>query len=262
MNKFLDALNTIPTTKGTEEETREVSPFDTDKFEELKRNYPDVNEESIKELMTKDSEEWSDTTRNEWFASSLRRDHPDWSEEKIQELVNIKDEEEEPLNVPEIESEVKDLPPEEENEKEIEVTHTDDVTGQEDSTILDENENGEIPLDFDESQVVDPTEQEILENYVPEEPPKAEEKKEPPKEKPKAKEEKEPPKAEEKKEKSQYEYLPVGLKVAKGAVDVAGDIGNRVERVGNTQLAGSSGGADEVVRQAAIPHYDYRSFFK
>lgn len=206
----------------------------------------------------KAAEEKDETQINPFDIEMAEEENPP-SQEELSEGM------EEPIvNVPEIETSIKDLPPEDENEKELDVEK---VPGQND-TLLDENENGVEPPEFDESQVVDPTEPDLEENAVsdtevnaPAEPPKAEEK-EPPKEEPKAKEEKEKPKAEEKKEKSQYEHLPVGLKVAKGAVDVVADAGNRVERIGNTQLAGSSGGADEVVRQAAIPHYDYRSFFK
>lgn len=172
------------------------------------------------------------------------------------------------IDVPEIESNVVDLPPEDVYEKEIEVEHP-----QNDVTILDENENGEIPPDFDETQVVDPEEPEIGETKVSDEEVNAPAETKPTEEKPKAEEPKEKgkpvkeekPKAEDKdkeKQGKQYEHYPVGLKVAEDAAGVVGDIGNRVERIGNTQLAGSSGGADEVVRQAAIPHYDYRSFFK
>lgn len=176
--------------------------------------------------------------------------------------------EEEPkaeIDVPEIESKVVDLPSEDVNEKEIEVEHP-----QNDVTILDENENGEIPPDFDETQVVDPEEPEIGETKVsdqevnaPAETQSTEESKA--KEKPTEGEGAKKEKTEDEKSKAegkQYEHYPVGLKVAEDAAGVVGDIGNRVERIGNTQLAGSSGGADEVVRQAAIPHYDYRSFFK
>lgn len=164
------------------------------------------------------------------------------------------------INVPEIEANVVDLPPEEVDEKEIEVEHP-----QNDVTILDENENGEIPPDFDETKVVDPEEPEIGETKVSDEEVNVPEETELTEE-PKAEEE---PSTEEntkdedtEKKGNQYEHYPVGLKVAEDAAGVVGDIGNRVERIGNTQLAGSSGGADEVVRQAAIPHYDYRSFFK
>lgn len=59
-----------------------------------------------------------------------------------------------------------------------------------------------------------------------------------------------------------YKRYPTGLRVAEDAVDVAGDVANRVERVGNKQLAGEGGTSiNDAVKQAAIPHYDYRKFF-
>ena len=90
------------------------------------------------------------------------------------------------IDVPEIESNVVDLPPEDVYEKEIEVEHP-----QNDVTILDENENGEIPPDFDETQVVDPEEPEIGETKVSDEEVNAPAETKPTEEKPKAEEPKE-----------------------------------------------------------------------
>lgn len=59
-----------------------------------------------------------------------------------------------------------------------------------------------------------------------------------------------------------YKRYPTGLRVAEDVAGVAGDVANRVERAGNKQLAGEGGTSiNDAVRQAAIPHYDYRKFF-
>lgn len=138
---------------GTEMEIEDESSMQPKySFEELKKMYPDISDKSLEELRTKSHNEWSDTTRNEWYAHALRQEYPNWSEDKIQEEVHKYDNEE---LVPEMETEVVDLPPEDENEKEIVVNRNPDSTITEDV-----EETSEDPLkDFDPNSVADPEEE-------------------------------------------------------------------------------------------------------
>lgn len=196
---------------------------------------------------------------------------------------------EEEVDVPEIETEITDLPPEDENEKVLDV----------DRTVVEEQpEVEEEP--FDESSVMDPEEpgetaisDEELAGILNEpelkaEEPKAEEKveekktEEPKEEEPKAEE----PKAKEKKEQkkdapkdnktslkrttnknqkssSQYKHVPTPLRMAedagKATQTVLEDIGHVANTIGKQGTSGTS--INDDVR-SAVPHYDYRSLFR
>lgn len=92
----------------------EVNPFDIEFADEDRPSRSLDKWNGIVDKTSNPSQELKD-----WiFEQALRKEHPDWSEEQIQEMLNIKDDEE-PVDVPEIETEVVDLPPEDENEKEI-----------------------------------------------------------------------------------------------------------------------------------------------
>lgn len=237
----------------------------------------------------------------EWLKQKIRERNNPFEETSVSpEEVGFVPEE--PPEVPEIETDVIDLPPENVDEKEVVVEHLPDETKQDVEMAEKEPGEFEDVIDKDYAQELiaqDKAEEEKASEEKAEEPAKDEnptkkirekKQKEEPKEKSsdetltpeelakQEKQKKEEPKKEEqntekpKKEKEtvkfnddkgkQYERYPTGLKATEDAIGVVSNMANRVERLGNTQLAGSSGGADEVVRQAAIPHYDYRSFFK
>ena len=76
---------------GTEMEIEDESSMQPKySFEELKKMYPDISDKSIEELRTKSHNEWSDTTRNEWYAHALRQEYPNWSEDKIRKMTTQK----------------------------------------------------------------------------------------------------------------------------------------------------------------------------
>ena len=237
----------------------------------------------------------------EWLKQKIRERNNPFEETSVspEEVGYVP---EEPPEVPEIETDVIDLPPEDINEKEVVVEHLPDETKQDVEMAEQEPGEFENVIDKDYAQELiaqDKAEEEKAPEEKAEEPAKDEnptkkvkekKQKEAPKEKgpdktltpeelaKQEKQKKEEPKKEEqktekpKKEKEtvkfndekgkQYEHYPTGLKATENAIGVVSTMADRVERLGNKQLAGSSGGADEVVRQAAIPHYDYRSFFK
>ena len=187
--------------------------------------------------------------------------------------------EDEELNVPEIETEVIDLPPEEENEKEIKVEHNDPTI------VTDAEDNVEVPEDvtvFDPEETEDDalTDKEVadIEKSLAEQ---GAEKSEPEKKEEPAPEKKEQPKAEQKKSepekktnlkrtenkkqksKSQYEHIPTPLRVAedvgRATQTVAEDVGNVANTIGKQGTSGTSINADV---RSAVPHYDYRSLFR
>lgn len=193
-------------------------------------------------------------------------------------------EEGELVDVPEIETEVSDLPPEEENEKEIKVEHNDPTI------VTDAEDNVEVPEDvtvFDPVETEDDalTDKEVAdiekslaeqgaEKSEPEkkEEPAPEKKEEPKKEQPKTEQKKSEPekktnlkRTENKKQKSksQYEHIPTPLRVAedvgKATQTVAEDVGNVANTIGKQGTSGTSINADV---RSAVPHYDYRSLFR
>lgn len=276
---------------------------DTPTLEELKNRFPGVSEESLKEAMTTPSEKWTDKTRKELFENTLRTEHPDWSEEKIRELVDMRDPEEgseEEIDVPEIETEMTDLPPEDENEKKLEVNrplkndatiaeggeeiNPDDIQldGEvedppEDETSVSSEEVG----DFEEGGDFDNLANSLVNDNEPPNNPDATiagktlpEQKEPEQKAPSA-EKKETKKTENKKEQtvqaeqkeqgegSQYKHLPVGLRVTEDALEEANTIGGAAkDALQRIGRQGTNSGsiANEVSR--AVPHFDYRSLFR
>lgn len=134
--------------------------------EEMKKSNPEMSDEEIQErvdyqMAGVDVEDYTMPKDNidELFEKALRKEHPDWSEEQIQEMVNLKDEEEPVIDVPEMETEIVDLPSEDKNEKEIVIDRNpDDTVVDPDRTIAEDIEGtGEDPLkDFDPDSVVDP----------------------------------------------------------------------------------------------------------
>lgn len=237
-----------------EEQTNEVDPFDI-------------------EFADEETSDLSQELKDRAFEQALREEYPDWSEEQIQEMLNIKDEEE-PLDVPEIETKVENLPEEDVNEKKIDVEYQPEEESElpPDATVVGQYDNIEIPESkpedtFDESSVIDPIEDGLEETSVSEEevmnapdvPQPGEEKgadKEPSKEKPKTGEK---PKAEEKGDGSTYERYPTELRVAEDVGQVLGkgvDIANQAV---NKPLSGVS--ASDIADRAKIPHYDYTSLF-
>lgn len=233
-----------------EEQTNEVDPFDV-------------------EFADEETSDLSQELKDRAFEQALRKEHPDWTEEQIQEMLNIKDGEDKEIDVPEIETEVENLPEEEVDEKKIDVEYQPEEESElpPDATVVGQYDNIEIPESkpedtFDESSVIDPIEDGLEETSVSEEEvmnapdvpqPKAEEKgaeKEP------AEEE---PKAEEKGDGSTYERYPTELRVAEDVGQVLGkgvDIANQAV---NKPLSGVS--ASDIADRAKIPHYDYTSLF-
>lgn len=146
-------------------------------------------------------------------------------------------------DVPEIETEVKDLPPEEENEKELTVEKQEEVPPQEEEPAPAETE----PV----------AEEEPKTEPVTEEPKKARA--------PKPVEQKKTEtKKETKKEKSSsgYERYPTPVKLAEmggHAVHTVYDEGKDIAKGMAAQGETSGSITDDVAR--AIPHFDYRSLF-
>lgn len=131
--------------------------------EEYKKAHPEMSDEEIQERVDYqmggvDVEDYAMPKDNidELFEMALRKEHPEWSEEQIQEMVNLKDEdEEEPVtDVPEMETEVVDLPEEDENEKEIVINRNEDTVNP-DATIAGDNGPDFKPEDMTDPEIVE-----------------------------------------------------------------------------------------------------------
>ena len=129
--------------------------------EEYKKAHPEMSDEEIQERVDYqmggvDVEDYAMPKDNidELFEMALRKEHPDWSEEQIQEMVNLKDEEEPVTDVPEIETEVVDLPEEDENEKEIIIDGNEDTINP-DATIAGDNGPDFKPKDMTDPEIVE-----------------------------------------------------------------------------------------------------------
>lgn len=191
--------------------------------------------------------------------------------------------EDEELNVPELETEVTDLPPKDENEKEIKVEHNDptivtdaedNVEVPEDVTVFDPVETEDDALtdkevaDIEKSlaeQGAEKSEPEKKEEPAPEKKaePKKEQKAEPKKSEPEKKTSLKKTENKKQKSKSQYEHIPTPLRVAEDVgrttQTVAEDVGNVANTIGKQGTSGTSINADV---RSAVPHYDYRSLFR
>ena len=129
--------------------------------EEYKKAHPEMSDEEIQERVDYqmngvDVEDYAMPKDNidELFEMALRKEHPDWSEEQIQELVNLKDEEEPVTDVPEMETEVVNLPEENENEKEIVINRNEDTVNP-DATIAGDNGPDFKPEDMTDPEIVE-----------------------------------------------------------------------------------------------------------
>lgn len=129
--------------------------------EEYKKAHPEMSDEEIQErvdyqMAGVDVEDYTMPKDNidELFEMALRKEHPDWSEEQIQEMVNLKDEEEPVTDVPEMETEVVNLPEEDENEKEIVINRNEDTVNS-DATIAGDNGPDFKPEDMTDPEIVE-----------------------------------------------------------------------------------------------------------
>lgn len=245
----------------------EESEYDTPEREEFRNGI-------INKYLKQPPEGWDNmtTSEKEDFIHGLLNDV---GEKFFPMPEDVSDEEDEELNVPELETEVSDLPPEEENEKEIKVEHNDPTI------VTDAEDNVEVPEDvtvFDPEETEDDalTDKEVAdiekslaeqgaEKSEPEkkEEPKAEPKKEQKKSEPEKKTNLKRTENKKQKSKSQYEHIPTPLRVAedvgKATQTVAEDVGNVANTIGKQGTSGTSINADV---RSAVPHYDYRSLFR
>ena len=135
----------------------------------IRKEYPSLTDELADELIEKRKRnkgmlEWSEDLQRAVMTDELKKAHPEYTDEQIAEKVDyelggtemeIEDETSPSVDVPEIETEVVNLPEEDENEKEIIVNRNPDSTITEDV-----EETGEDPLkDFDPNSVADPEEE-------------------------------------------------------------------------------------------------------
>lgn len=248
--------------------SEEQSEYDSPEREEFRK-------EIINKYLKQPPEGWDNmsTSEKEDFIHGLLKDA---GEKFFPRPEGVSDEEE--VDVPEIETEITDLPPEDENEKVLDV----------DRTVVEEQpEVEEEP--FDESSVMDPEEpgeteisEEELENAIQEmnkeEEPKPVEDKEIDEELQKLGYKKEKPKSEDtknttkdtknttnknQKSSSQYKHVPTPLRMAedagKATQTVLEDIGHVADTIGKQGTSGTS--INDDVR-SAVPHYDYRSLFR
>ena len=133
----------------------------------IRKEYPSLTDEQADELIemrkrNKGMLDWSEDLQRAVLTEEYKKAQPDLSDEEIAEKVDyelggtemeIEDETPPSVDVPEMETEVVNLPPEDENEKEIKIDRNPtDATMAEDV-----EETGEDPLaDFDPNSVVDP----------------------------------------------------------------------------------------------------------
>lgn len=135
----------------------------------IRKEYPSLTDELADELIEKRKRnkgmlDWSEDLQRAVMTDELKKAHPEYTDEQIAEKVDyelggtemeIEDETSPSVDVPEIETEVVNLPEEDENEKEIIVNRNPDSTITEDV-----EETGEDPLkDFDPNSVADPEEE-------------------------------------------------------------------------------------------------------
>jgi len=236
--------------------------------EEMKKSHPEMSDEEIQERVdyqmngvdVEDYEEIkkpdiNNSTDEEWvdyFTKVAKRDNSDWTDEQARQYgeyayyggetpkfaesyENLLGEE---IDVPEIETEVKDLPPENENEKEIVVDRTDDTVVDSDKTLAEEG-TPDLPVE-DDPDIVTDEEVAALD-----------------------KQNKTKPKQEGENTTSGYDRYPTGVRVGEdilGEVNtVAGGVKDVAEKIGR-QGTNSGSIANEVSR--AVPHFDYRSLFR
>lgn len=275
--------------------------------EEMKKSHPEMSDEEIQERVdyqmggvdVEDYEEIkkpdiNNSTDEEWvdyFTKVAKRDNPDWTDEQARQygeysqyggetpgfaksyenLIGREMRENSSdislVDVPEIETEVVDLPPEDENEKEIKIDRNPDDTIVDPDKTLAEEVTPDLPegedltvIDNDPEDVPDiVTDEEVaaLDNQEETKPIQEEEKQE----KPAADETKS--KQEEEKTSSGYDRYPTGVRVGEdilGEVNtVASGVKDAAEKIGK-QGANSGSISNEVAR--AVPHYDYRSLFR
>lgn len=132
----------------------------------IRKEYPSLTDELADELIEKRKRnkgmlEWSEDLQRAVMTDELKKAHPEYTDEQIAEKVDyelggtemeIEDETPPAVDVPEMETEVVNLPEEDENEKEIVVNRNPDSTIAEDI-----EETGEDPLaSFDPNSVVNP----------------------------------------------------------------------------------------------------------
>ncbi len=253
----------------------------------IRKEYPSLTDEQADELIemrkrNKGMLDWSEDLQRAVLTEEYKKAQPDLSDEEIAEKVDyelggtemeiedgtppegVSDNEE--IDVPEIETEVVDLPPEDENEKEIVIDRKDDTIVDPDKTLAEEV-TPDLPegedltvIDNDPEDAPDiVTDEEVaaLDNQGETKPIQEEEKQE----KPAA--DKTKPIQEEEKTSSGYDRYPTSVRVGEdilGEVNtVASGVKDAAEKIGK-QGANSGSISNEVAR--AVPHYDYRSLFR
>lgn len=266
----------------------------------IRKEYPSLTDEQADELIemrkrNKGMLDWSEDLQRAVLTEEYKKAQPDLSDEEIAEKVDYElggtemDIEEEippAVDVPEMETEVVNLPPEDENEKEIVINRNpDDTVVNPDSTIAEGEEKPdankkeepkkkeeEKPVMSDEDALKEAQElaqDELLGFKIS----GANWEKMSEKQKAEAiKAFKDANKKEdhstnidksETNNYSSYERYPTGLKVTEDALSeantIAGGIKDVAEKVGK-QGANSGSISNEVAR--AVPHYDYRSLFR
>lgn len=142
----------------------------------VKKEYPSLTDELADELIEKRKRnkgmlEWSEDLQRAVMAEEYKKAHPEMSDEEIQERVDYQmngvdvedydeksapevQEEEPSVDVPEMETEVVDLPEENENEKEIVINRNEDTVNP-DATIAGDNGPDFKPEDMTDPEIVE-----------------------------------------------------------------------------------------------------------
>lgn len=249
----------------------------------IRKEYPSLTDEQADELIemrkrNKGMLDWSEDLQRAVLTEEYKKAQPDLSDEEIAEKVDyelggtemdIENETPPAVDVPEMETEVVNLPPEDENEKEIVIDRNPDDTVVDPDKTLAEEVTPDLPegedltvIDNDPEDVPDiVTDEEVAALDNPENQAEPEQNTEPnQKEKPKQNTE---PNKEDEKSSSGYDRYPTSLRVTEDALSeantIAGGIKDVAEKVGK-QGTNSGSISNEVAR--AVPHYDYRSLFR
>lgn len=134
----------------------------------IRKEYPSLTDELADELIEKRKRnkgmlEWSEDLQRAVMTDELKKAHPEYTDEQIAEKVDyelggtemeIEDETSPSVDVPEIETEVVDLPPEDENEKEIIIDRNEDTINP-DATIAGDNGPDFKPEDMTDPEIVE-----------------------------------------------------------------------------------------------------------
>ena len=134
----------------------------------IRKEYPSLTDELADELIEKRKRnkgmlEWSEDLQRAVMTDELKKAHPEYTDEQIAEKVDyelggtemeIEDETPPAVDVPEMETEVVDLPEEDENEKEIVINRNEDTVNP-DATIAGDNGPDFKPEDMTDPEIVE-----------------------------------------------------------------------------------------------------------